>query len=100
MYSWKSAEGEKKVAKGIVQYVKEKNIHHEQYRECLQQQKQFTHSMYRFKADLHQVYLMLQTKKSLSPFDDKRYILDCGVKTRAHGYQEEEEDLSEQFSQL
>lgn len=29
---------------------------------------------------------MKQTKKSLSPFDDKRYILEDGYTTRAHGH--------------
>jgi len=34
----------------------------------------------------HKLYTIEQNKKSLSSFDDKRYILNNGVDTLAHGH--------------
>ena len=42
--------------------------------------------MVNFRSEQHQLFTMKQTKKSLSPFDDKQYILEDGYTTRAHGH--------------
>ena len=47
---------------------------------------EFQHSMVNFHSHQHQLHTIKQTKKSLSPFDDKRYILEDGFTTRAHGH--------------
>ena len=47
---------------------------------------EYEHSMVNFRSQHHQVFTCKQTKKSLSPFDDKRYILNDGFTTRAHGH--------------
>ena len=39
------------------------------------------HKMFTLNPINHEMYLNEVTKKSLSPFDDKRYILSCGIQT-------------------
>ena len=39
-----------------------------------------------FRSSKHEVLSINQTKKSLSPFDDKWFILEDGYTTRAHGH--------------
>ena len=41
--------------------------------------------MRRFKTEKHQVFTLDQLKKSLCPYDDKRFVLSDGIGTRAHG---------------
>ena len=107
MYSIKTedVEEDKKKGKGIKKSVLKKEVKHQDYKDCLFERKEYQHSMMGFRSDKHQVYTQKQTKKSLSPFDDKRYILQDGYTTRAHGHHqnnisrpgtaEEEEDLSQ-----
>ena len=111
MYSIKT-EVEKedmKKGKGIKKSVLEKEVKHQDYKDCLFEKREYQHTMMGFRSDKHQVYTQKQTKKSLSPFDDKRYILEDGYTTRAHGHHlnaisrpgtaaEIEEDLSEAFT--
>ena len=47
------------------------------------------------KSDKLNVYTINQTKVALSNFDDKRYILEDGYSTLAHGHYR----ISEQLSQ-
>ena len=39
-----------------------------------------------FQSQRHQLFTVKRTKKSLNPFDDKRFILEDGCITRAHGH--------------
>ena len=34
----------------------------------------------------HQIYSKVQDKIGLSPYDDKRYLLEDGCNTKAHGH--------------
>ena len=87
MYSMKLSDGkEKKTGKGIKKNVLKKNIKHQHFKECLFLQKEYQHSMMYFRSQGHQLFTTRQMKKSLSPFDDKRYILENGTTTRAHGH--------------
>ena len=44
------------------------------------------HHFAAIRSKLHKLYTTSETKKGLSPFDDKRYVLPDGVNTLAHGH--------------
>ena len=77
---------ESKKLKGIKKCVVKKKIHFEHYKQCLFNGKDHYATMVKFHSKLHKVTTVEQVKKSLSRYDDKRYILDDGISTRAHGH--------------
>ena len=89
MYSMpaKDAKKDQKKGKGIKKSVLKKDIKHQDFKDCLFEKREYQHSMMGFRSHQHQLlYTQKQTKKSLSPFDDKRFILEDGFTTRAHGH--------------
>ena len=56
------------------------------YRECLKKQKTFQHTIHRIGSTKHAISTIEQTKTSLNPFDDKRYLLDDGITSYAYGH--------------
>ena len=50
------------------------------------ERREYQHSMMGFQSHRHQLFTVKRTKKSLRPFDDKRFILEDGYTTRAHGH--------------
>ena len=77
---------ESKKLKGIKKNVVKKKIHFDHYKECLFSGQDHYARMVTFRSKLHVVDTVEQIKKSLSRFDDKRFILDDGISTRAHGH--------------
>ncbi|KAK3108822.1 hypothetical protein FSP39_016459 [Pinctada imbricata] len=77
---------EKKRAKGVKKSVVEYNIQHDNYRGCLLNQEYQMESMVSFRSYNHQIYTIQLNKTSLNPFDDKRFILNDGQNTLAHGH--------------
>lgn len=92
MYSIKYMEDnkqvEKKTAKGIKKSVTKRKIRHANYKECLFEKKQSMASMNQIRSVNHQLYSIKLNKIGLSPYDDKRYILDDGMSTLAYGHYE------------
>ena len=87
MYSMVTLKGkDKKAGKGIKKSVLKKKVRHRDFKGCLMEKREFEHPMMNFCSKQHQIFTLKQTKKSLSPFDDKRYILEDGYTTRAHGH--------------
>ena len=79
MYSILSEAGEQKnTAKGVSRNVSENILTHQAYRDCLFNKTSMKNKMIRFVHDRHQLYTVEQNKTSLSPFNDKRYILEDG----------------------
>ena len=75
-----------KKLKGIKKSVVKKKIHFEHYKNCLFSGQTYYARMVSFRSKLHVVDTIEQIKKSLSRYDDKRYILEDGISTRAHGH--------------
>ena len=87
LYSLKMYEGEEtKKCKGITKMVIEKSIAHEDYKTCLFEQEVQRRKMNIIRAYNHVVYTETINKVALSPFDDKRYILEDKIKTLAWGH--------------
>ena len=87
MYSMVTEGGkEKKTGKGIKKSVLKKEVRLEDFKDCLLERRKYQHSMMGFQSQRHQLFTVKRTKKSLSPFDDKRFILEDGCMTRAYGH--------------
>ena len=87
MYSYirDNETGDKK-AKGIKKRVIKKSITHEDYKKIVFMKQQMRHVFNVILSKGHQVGSYRVNKISLSCFDDKRYILDDGITTLAHGH--------------
>lgn len=87
MYSMVMGDGkEKKTGKGINKFILKKDVRHQVFKDCLFQLQEYQQSMMGFRSQQHQLYTIKQVKKSLSPFDDKRCIIEDGFTTGAHGH--------------
>ena len=59
----------------------QKNIKHEDYKQTLFNNKQMCHTMKTIRSNHHQLRSNDLNKASLSCFDDKRFLLDNGIKS-------------------
>ena len=75
-----------KKAKGVKKNVIRKGISHGDYLDVLNQSKVMHHKMKTIRSDCHQISSYEINKISLSPFDDKRYILSDGISSYAYGH--------------
>ena len=79
MYSLQMDDGkEKKTVKGAKKSVKDREIKHRDFEDCLFNKTPQQHTMLGFNSTCHQLYTERLTKTTLSPYDDKRYILEDG----------------------
>ena len=86
MYSILEADGqEKKKAKGISKRTTSRMMH-SSYREALFGETSSTASMQRITSKNQRVYTVCLEKIGLSPYDDKRYVLEDKVGTLAYGH--------------
>ena len=80
MYSLRMLDGaEKKVAKGVLSEIKNKQITHENYKTVLFNKQEMTHTGTKICQKDHQLYTADIKKTSLSPYNDKKYIIWNGV---------------------
>ena len=75
-----------KSAKGIQKIVIQKNIKHEDYKQTLFGNKQMYHTIKTIRSKNHQLASYELNKVSLSCFDEKRSLLDNGLKSYAYGH--------------
>ena len=86
MYSYLLGAQEHKKAKGIRKNVVKKEIKHQDYKDVLFNNKIMHHQMNTIRSELHQINSYHLNKVSLSPYDDKRYLLDDGKTSYAYGH--------------
>lgn len=77
---------EKKRLKGISRNVVHKHISFQDYKNVLfnDYHKINYNKMYSLNSENHDIFMKEINKKSISPYDDKRYILKDGIKTLPH----------------
>ena len=85
MYSYLAEMKNNKTAKGVKKVVIKNEIKHSDYLNVLFEKKKMYHQMRSIRSELHQISSYHVNKVSLSPFDDKRYILDDGITSYAYG---------------
>jgi len=85
MYSYLIGEEEHKKAKGVKKNVVKNEIRHNNYKDVLFNNKRMHHQMTTIRSESHQINSYHINKVSLSPFDDKRYLLDDGITSLAYG---------------
>ena len=78
--------GEKQVAKGTKKRMKKRHLHHAHFQDVLKNLIQVYIKQNNILSNKHSIGTYHQTKVSLTAYDTKRWILDDGVKTIAHGH--------------
>ena len=87
MYSYmKNNEKGCKTAKGIKKNIVKNVIKHEDYKNTLFNSSEMFHKMKTIRSEKHQLWSVEINKKSLSCFDDKRYIFSNGIDTFAYSH--------------
>ena len=86
LYTENDKLAEKKTAKGIKKSVTKRKIRHASYKECLFGKRQTMASMNQIRSERHEIYSIKLNKIGLSPYDDKRCILNDGMSTLAYGH--------------
>ncbi len=86
MYSMTYGDIEKKTAKGISKVTIAKDLRHQQYKDCLFQDNLNYAQNRSIRSYDHQLFTIKLNKIGLSPYDDKRYVLENGIDTVAHGH--------------
>ena len=59
---------------------------HDDYKDSLFNKQQFTHKMTRIQPEKHQLFTMEIEKKSLNPFNDKKWITRDGDNFTSYSY--------------
>ena len=83
MYSICPRNNEKSILKGHNSF-----ISNNEYRDVLQYKKAVRHQMSGVRSKKHELATYASNKKSISCFDDKRYILSDGINTLPYGHKD------------
>ena len=86
IYSLKTKKQEMRKAKEQKKNVVKKGISHQDYVDCLFEERKFMHTMQTIRSFKHQLYTIKQNKVSLSPSDDRRYLMDDGVSSLPYNH--------------
>ena len=81
------ASGKNKMrAKGVSKIVVNKDLKHDSNEKCLYNQKEMKHTQVRINNQGHKIGVYEQFKASLSPFDNKKWISQGDINTRAYDH--------------
>jgi len=86
MYSVLCGGVEKKIAKGVKRAAIRTKLRHVMYRDVLLNESTTHATMQSIRSRNHKIYSIRSNKLALSPYDDKRFVLDDKITTRAHGH--------------
>ena len=86
MYPYIIGDEEHKKAKGVKKNVVKNEIRHRDYLDVLFNKKTLYHRMNTIRSESHQINSYHLNKVSLSPYDDKRYLLDDGINSLSYGH--------------
>ena len=86
MYSYTIGDEEHKKARGVKKNVVKNEIRHTDYLDVLFNKKTLHHRMNTIRSESHQINSYHLNKVSLSPYDDKRYLLDDGINSLSYGH--------------
>jgi len=87
MYSLSCGDKSQKKVKGIKKKYVKKSVRHDSFVNVLRNIEPHTEAKFRlFRSTNHVLNTLEITKLCLSPFDDKRYILEDGIHTLAYGH--------------
>ncbi len=88
LYSYKMFDDgiEEKKCKGIKKSVVKKNITHDDYKDCLFTRRERYRRMNVIRSYHHDIYTEEVNKVALSADDDKRVIMEDGIRTLAYGH--------------
>jgi len=86
MYSLRCGGVEKKTAKGVKKATIKNTLRHAMYRQVLLDEEATHATMQSIRSKNHKIYSIKFNKLALSPYDDKRFVLDDKITTRAHGH--------------
>lgn len=80
-----SASSEKKICKGLGRVAISNRLRYDQYLECLNSQKVVRHKFNSIRSRKHNIDTVEVSKKALSYFDSKRFLLNCGIHSYPYG---------------
>lgn len=86
IYNENKHEVDRKKAKGIQKATIERDLRFDMYEKTLRDKTEIASSMDLIRSRLHNIYCETVVKKSLSSFDDKRYLLQDGTSSLAYGH--------------
>ena len=86
MYSILTDNENKKTAKGVKKATIKKHLRHDQYLKSLIEGKRYSHNMRSIRSKDHILYSCLMKKTSICPLDDKRFLLEGGIKSLAYNH--------------
>ena len=83
---------QKNTAAGVKKSIK-KSIHHEHYRQTLENETDLYITQNLLRSYNHTVFSVCQKKVGLTAYDDKRFLLNDGINTRAYGHYRNEDQI-------
>ena len=86
VYEESEADKERKKAKGVAKATIDKTLRFDMYKSALFDRTEFLSSMELIRSHSHIIYCETVRKKSLSAFDDKRFLLNNGLSSLAYGH--------------